>query len=209
MAGLVVARDQHDSARPCSLHALGPLRDRRVSAARPSGGPRRARCWSPSRCSARGSRHAAPPARAAPPGRAGASPRSAAPHRVAAPIARSQPPACTEGSWPGSPIAMTFAPRCAACSSRRALARVEAIPASSRTTTLTVGQRPAVLDRQQPAVQRPRRDLACSVSSRAARALGATPMHLETRPLVDLAQHAGGVGLAGPGQRLDHIHAVA
>jgi hypothetical protein len=52
------------------------------------------------------------------------------------PTARSQPPACTDASWPESPIAITFAPVAAACSSSRSVSRVEAIPASSKTTTV-------------------------------------------------------------------------
>ena len=113
-------------------------------------------------------------------------------------------------SCPGSPIATTFAPTSAACASSRSLNRVErhprlvedhdaaARPGRSRRRSRATGC-PASATRSPPA----------RASSRAARPVGATPITRVAGALVELAQHAGGVGLAGPGERLDHIHPVA
>ena len=79
--------------------------------------------------------------------------------RARGPRRASQPPACTEASWPGSPIAITFAPARSAASSSRALGRVGAIPASSRITHAPLRQLVAeLLEVDQQPVERARRD---------------------------------------------------
>ena len=72
-----------------------------------------------------------------------------------------------------------------------------------------LGQPVSVGDREQSAVQGARRDRGL-LGELARRAGGRRDAdHRVTRVLVQLAQHAGRVRLAGPGERLDHIDAVA
>ena len=92
--------------------------------------------------------------------------------------------------------------------SRRALGRVAAIPASSRIRTHPRGSSSPSFEVDQQPVERARCDpsLLCELARGATR--GRHTEHLEARALIDLTQHAGGVGLAGPGERLDDGHPV-
>ena len=82
-------------------------------------------------------------------------------------------------------------------------------PPRRRSTTLSGGSsRPALIASTRLSSVRDEMP-ACSASSRAARAVGATPITRVAGVLVELAQHAGGVGLAGSRERLDHVDAVA
>ena len=100
-------------------------------------------------------------------------------------------------------------PARAACSSSRSVRRVGAIPASSKTTSCRAGGRRRCVDVDQAAVDRARRDpgLVGELARRPRRRRQAD--HRVSGALVELAQHARGVGLAGPRERLDHVDAVA
>ena len=125
------------------------------------------------------------------------------------PTARIQPPACTEASWPESPIATTFAPaRCAA--RQQPLRRAgRGHPGLVEEHHGALGQLVALLEVQQRAVKRPRRH-AGLLGELAHRAAGRRDAdHAVAGVLVDVAQRAGGERLAGARQGLDDVDAVA
>jgi hypothetical protein len=199
-----LSRRSSRSARGQPRRRRRPTRDRLLEHVASSDTSTRPRV-SPSRSSGRVAVVQRRRARGARPGRAGASPRSSRTAPSRSPTARSHPPAWTEASCPGSPIAITFAPTFAAFASSCSLCRVAAMPASSNTTT----HRSAVV------AERRSRARDCRASATDPRLLGQLARRAAGRRdtdhgvaglLVELAQHAGGVGLAGPGERLDHVH---
>ena len=104
---------------------------------------------------------------------------------------------------------MTFAPACSAACSSRALCLVGGHARLVEDENTSLGQLIAEhLHVYQQSVQSTRRDAGLLGELAGAAAGGRHAEHLIASALVDLAQDAGGVGLARAGKRLDHAHAM-